>query len=183
MLDATGKKLLKLLQPDHSSDVRAAAAQVIGDIGLRDKESARLLIGLLDDPDEAPRRQALAALGKLRVDKALPRLIERVTHGGPESDIAAQAAAQLGARGVRALCDLMSQVAPGLRPRIAAALAASGTMTDSPSAVVSLLDHDPGVVDAATRTLSTEIPTLSAGHRKALADHLLDLLKPARKRP
>jgi HEAT repeat protein len=183
MLDATGKKLLKLLQPSHSAKVRAAAALVIGDIGLRDPESARLLIDLLDDAEEAPRRQAMAALGKLHVDKALPHLIDRVAHGGPDSDIAAQAAAQLGAKGVRALSDLMSKVAPGVRPRIAAALASSGTMTDSPSAVVSLLDGDPGVVDAATRTLSAEIPALSAGHRKALADHLLDLLKPARKSP
>jgi HEAT repeat protein len=183
MLDSTGKKLLKLLQPGHSADVRAAAALVIAEIGLRGEETAHLLIALLDDPAEGPRRQAISALGKLRVDGALPHLVERVTHGGPESDIAAQAAAQLGAKGIRALFDLMSQVAPGLRPRIAAALAASGTMTDSPSAVVSLLDGDPSVVDAATRTLSTEIPTLSAGHRKALADHLLDLIKPARKRP
>jgi hypothetical protein len=54
-------------------------------------------------------------------------------------------------------------------------------MTDSPSAVISLLDSDPGVVDAATRTLSAEIPSLSEKHRKALADHLLDLLGSAKK--
>jgi HEAT repeat protein len=183
MLDATGKKLLKLLQPDHSAEIRAAAAQAIGEIGLRDKETVRLLIALLDDPNQGPRQQAIAALGKLRIEKALPKLLERVGHGGPEADLAAQAAAQLGAKGAKALRDLMSQVAPGLRRRIAAALAASGAMTDSPSAVVSLLDGDPGVVDAATSTLSAEIPTLSAGHRKALADHLLALLKATGKGP
>jgi HEAT repeat protein len=177
MLDATAKKLLKLLDPNHPADLRAAAAFVIGEIGPRDKEAARLLLAAADDSQDAPRRRALAALGKLHVDQALPKLLERLSHGGPDAEIAAHAAAQLGAKGVLALRALMGKVAPGLRPLIAAALAASGTMTDSPSAVVSLLDGDPVVVDAATRTLSAEIPTLSAGHRKALADHLLDLLK------
>jgi HEAT repeat protein len=183
MLDATGRKLLKLLQPGHSAEMRAAAARAIGEIRLRDKETARLLIALLDDPDADPRRQAITALGKLRIEQALKRLLDRVGHGGPDSDLAAQAVAQLGAKGVNGLRSLMGQVAPGLRRRIAAALTASGALTDSPTAVVSLLDGDPGVVDAAARTLSAEIPTLSVGHRQALADHLLDLLKSKRKSP
>jgi hypothetical protein len=181
MLDATGKKLLILLQPGQAAPLRAAAALVVGEIGLREKETAQQLLALVSEPGDAPRQEAMTALGKLRVEAALPRLLDRVRLGGPEADTAAHAAAQLGAKGAKALRDLMGAVAPGLRRRIAAALAASGTMTDSPSAVVSLLDSDPGVVDAAARTLSTEIPTLSEKHRKALADHLFDLLRSSKK--
>jgi hypothetical protein len=180
MLDATGKKLIKLLHPSHAAPLRAAAAVVIGEIGQRDRETTQQLLAMVSE-EEAPRTEAMTALGKLRVDSALSALLDRVRLGGPESDAAAQAAAQLGTKGAKALRNLMAEVAPGLRRRIAAALAASGTMTDSPSAVVSLLDSDPGVVDAAASTLSAEIPSLSEKHRKALADHLLDLLRSSKK--
>ncbi|HEY1860190.1 MAG TPA: HEAT repeat domain-containing protein, partial [Gemmataceae bacterium] len=181
MLDATGKKLLRLLQPGQAVPLRAAAALVIGEMGLREKETTQQLLSLVGEANDAPRQEAMAALGKLRVEAALPKLLDRVRLGGPESDTAAQAAAQLGMKGAKALRDLMGEVAPGLRRRIAAALAASGTVTDSPSGVVALLDSDPGVVDAAARTLSAEIPSLSEKHRKALADHLLDLLRSSKK--
>jgi hypothetical protein len=180
MLDATGKKLLKLLQPGQVAPVRAAAAMVIGEIGQRDKDTTQQLLAMIGEED-APRQEVMSALGKLRVDAALPKLLDRVRLGGQESDTAAHAAAQLGTKGAKALRGLMGEIAPGLRRRIAAALAASGTMTDSPSAVVSLLDSDPGVVDAAASTLGTEIPSLSDKHRKALADHLLDLLRSSKK--
>jgi hypothetical protein len=39
------------------------------------------------------------------------------------------------------------------------------------------------VVDSAASSLCAEIPNLSAAHRKTLADHLLGLLKPAKKAP
>src|SRR5438128_1387469 len=57
------------------------------------------------------------------------------------------------------------------------ALAAAGTPSAESAAVDSLLDTDPGVVEASTRSLIGEIPSLTSAHRKALADHLLELLK------
>ena len=59
----------------------------------------------------------MKSIGKLRIDKALPRLLERVSAGGEEAETAAHAVAQLGARGIRALQELMPQTAPGLRRR------------------------------------------------------------------
>src|SRR5207253_2271081 len=82
------------------------------------------------------------------------------------------AAARLGTRGTRALHDLMGKVAPGIRRRIAAALAAAGTPSAEIIAVDTLLDSDPGVVDAAVRTLIAEVPSLSDAHRRTLANHL-----------
>jgi HEAT repeat protein len=182
MLDATGKKLVNLLPNSASAEIRSAAALVVGEIGLRDKDAVTHLLALFDDSDEATRRRAMAAIGKLRVESALPRLLDRVAQGGGEADVAAQAAAQVGPKGAKALRDLMGNVAPGLRPRIAAALAASGTITDSPTGVLALLDGDHSVVNAAVRTLSAEIPSLSARHREALADNLFELLGPPQKR-
>ncbi len=75
----------------------------------------------------------------------------------------------------------MHKVAPGLRRRIAGALAAAGTASAENAAMEALLDHDPGVVDAAARVLSTAIPTLSPSQRLALADHLLEVLTRSKK--
>jgi HEAT repeat protein len=177
MLDTTGKKLLRLLAPDVAPELRRATALVLGEIGAREKELTTALRDALDDPDAGVRLAALEAAGKLRIESALPRLLDRITEGGPESEAAALAAARLGAKGTSALKDLMHRVAPGLRRRIASAMASAGTVSAESAAVDALLDSDPGVVDAAARSLSAEMPSLSASSRKALADHLLELLK------
>jgi hypothetical protein len=70
----------------------------------------------------------------------------------------------------------MPQVAPGVRRRIASAMGAAGTTSAETAAVDALLDTDPGVVEATARSLLAGIPTLQEGHRKGLADHLLQLL-------
>jgi HEAT repeat protein len=119
MVDATGKKLLRLLRPDHPPDLRAAATLVLGEIGTRDAEIVESLCGALDDAEQDVRLTALAAIGKLRIEQALPQLLSRIKEGGPESEAAALAAARLGSKGPRALQELMPQVAPGLRRRIA----------------------------------------------------------------
>lgn len=182
MLDATGKKLLRLVQPDQAADVRAAALLVLGEVGLREAEVSRVVAELLDDSDPAVRLRALEAVGKLRIEQALPRLLERVSGGGPEAEAAAQAAARLGPRGIHGLQDLMHQVPPGLRRWIAGALAAGGSASAGTAAVDALLDKDPGVVDAAARSLLGEVSGLPAAARRGLADHVLDLLT-SRKAP
>src|SRR5262249_12542546 len=147
MLDATAKKLLRLLQTSSSADMRAAVIRVIGEIGLRDKQAATVLTAALDDPEGAVRTASLEAGGKLRIEQALPVLLDRIVQGGPESELAAQSAAHLGAKGASAMRELMSKVAPGLRRRIAGALAAVESASGSPAAVEALLDTDPGVID------------------------------------
>ena len=178
MLDATCKKLLRFLRPDASADLRSAAALVLGEAGVRESEISQAILTGLDDEDPAFRLQCLIAAGKLRIEPALPRLLERVQLGGPEADFAAQAVARLGAKGTKALRDLMPRTAPGLRRRIAAAMAGSGSSSAETAAIDSLLDTDPGVVDAAARSLMAEIPSLAADHRKALTAQLLELLTP-----
>ena len=165
-------KLLRLLHPDHAAEVRRAAALVLGELGVRDAEAADALCECLEDAEPAVRLEAIRAVGKLRVEPALPRLLKRIREGGEEGDAAAHAAAHLGPKGTRALQELMPKVAPGLRRYIAAALAGGGTA--SATAAV-LLDKDPGVVEAAVRSLSEQIPTLAAAQRQAWTDHLLEL--------
>jgi HEAT repeat protein len=183
MVDATTKKLLRLLRPDQPVEVRAAAALVLGEVGTRDVELVEVLCGALDDAEQSVRLTALAAVGKLRLEQALPQLLIRIKEGGPESEAAALAAARLGNKGPRALQELMPQVAPGLRRRIAGAVAAAGTAGAETVAIDSLLDTDPGVVDAATRSLIAEVPTLTDSHRTALTASLLEVLGAARKTP
>src|SRR5262245_42857559 len=127
MADTTTKKLLGLLQSDQGAHVRAAAALVLAEIGQRDQDAAAQLCARLDDADGMVRQQAIRSIGKLKIEQALPKLLERVQAGGEESEAAAHAVAGLGARGTRALQGLMDKVAPGLRRRIAGALAAAGT--------------------------------------------------------
>lgn len=182
MLDATGKKLLRSLQADQPVELRSAAALLLGELGTRDSEIEATLLGALDDPEPAVRSHVLSALGKLRVDAALPQLLTKVSAGGPEAELAAQAAARLGAKGTHALQAMMPQVAPGLRRRIAAALAAAGTTSAGTAALEALLDKDPGVVDAAARSLIAESSSLSTGSRKALVERVTTLLS-AKKGP
>jgi HEAT repeat protein len=183
MLDATGKKLLRLLGSDQPAELRRAAAAVLAPLGLRDAEVARAVCDGLADPDAAVRSLLLTAAGQLRIEPALPQLLKKIEEGGEESELAAQAAAKLGARGTKALQDLMHKVAPGLRRRIAGALAAAGTASSGSAAIDALLDSDPGVVDAAARSLSGEIPAMPDAARQALADHLLGLLDGSKKSP
>jgi HEAT repeat protein len=169
----TTDSVLQLLDSAHSSEVRSAAALVLGEVGVRDGKVTSKLEECVADSDPAVRRQAIQAVGKLRVEGALPALLERIPIGGEEADLAAQAAARLGARGTRGLQELMPKVAPGLRRHIAAALASSGTASASAAAVEVLLDSDPKVVEAAVSTLTAQIPTLTAAQRRARADQLL----------
>jgi HEAT repeat protein len=175
-VDATTKKLLRLVQADQTTELRCAAVTVLGEVGGREAELGKQLRELLDDPEPAVRARAITALGRLRVESALPQLVARVRQGGEESELAARAAARLGARGTKALQGLMPQVAPGVRRRIAGALAGAGTASAETAAVDALLDSDPGVVEAAARSLTAGLPTLPRPQRKALADHLLALL-------
>jgi hypothetical protein len=178
MLDETGKRLLRLLEPNHPVELRKAVAKVLGEMGMRDAPIATALCEALDDPEEMLRFEILAAIGKLKIDEALSKLLARVHGGGPEAEVAAQAVARLGPKGTRALQRIMSGVAPGLRRRIASALAAGGTASAGTATIDVLLDKDPGVVDAAARSLIAGIPSLSAAQRRTLTDHVLQLVTP-----
>jgi HEAT repeat protein len=175
MADTT-KKILRLLHPDQPLEVRCAAVLVLGELGGKDAELTRALSDAVIDGEARLRLQAIHAVGKLRIEAALPHLLERIKEGGEEAEQAAQAAAKLGAKGTRALQGLMSKVAPGLRRYIASALAVAGTASAETAAVAVLLDRDPGVVEAAGHSLLAQVPALTPAHRKALADQLLALL-------
>src|SRR5262245_42976922 len=176
MPDTALAKILNLLQPEAPADVRRAAVLVLGELGVDHKELGQTLAEHLDDPDPNVRVETIRALGKLQYDKSMSRLLTRIEQGGEESELAAQAVGRMGTRGAKALQDLMSRVAPGLRRRIAGALGSGGTTSAESAAVDSLLDSDPGVVEAATRSLIAKIPALAPSHRKAMVDHLLGLL-------
>jgi HEAT repeat protein len=171
------KQIVRLMQTDQPADLRRAAVVVLAEVGEKDGEIAAGLCERLDDADATVRLAALRAIGKLKIDTALPRLLERIKDGGEEADLAAQAAARLGAKGTRSLQDLMPKVAPGLRRYIASALAVGGTSSAGTAAIDMLLDTDPGVVEATARSFLSQIQTLSNAHKKSLADQLFALLK------
>jgi len=181
MTDTT-KKVLRLLHPDQPLEVRCAAVLVLSEIGGKDAELARVFCEALKASEARLRMHVIQAVGKLRIEAALPHLLERIQEGGEEAEQAAQAAAKLGAKGTRALQELMPKVAPGLRRYIASALAAAGTASAETAAVAVLLDRDPGVVEAAGRSLLAQVPALTPAHRKALADQLLALISNKRSR-
>lgn len=169
----TTETILRLLRPDQSPEVRRAAALVLGEVGVKGEGVGEALTEHLADDDPSVRRESIRAVGKLRVDAALPALLERIRHGGEEAELAAQAAARLGVRGTRALQELMPKVAPGLRRYIAAALPGGGTASASAAAVAVLLDSDPHVVGAAVSSLISQIPSLTPPQRRAWSDQLL----------
>src|SRR5690348_13462329 len=107
MLDTTAKRLLGLLEPGYPLDLRQAAARVLGEIGTREPPVAAVLCQALGDPDLDFRLQAMGAIGRLKIDQALPQLLSCVQQGGAEAETAAHALARLGPKGTRALKDLM----------------------------------------------------------------------------
>src|SRR4051812_3937484 len=115
-------KILRLIDHGNDIEVRRAAVTVLGEIGQRTGEVPDAIVTALADEDPDVRLRAIAASGKLRIDKALPLLMERIKTGGTESVQAAEVAARLGAKGRKLLHELMPQVAPGLRRYIASAL-------------------------------------------------------------
>jgi len=143
----------------------------------------KALLPLLQDADVTLRQVAIEALGRLRADEALPALIPLVQRAGPEVEAAVIAAGHLGARGARAVGKVMSEASPVLRRRIAAALVLGGTESAAVATAHALLDEDPGVVDAAARSLATEVASFSPGQRRALAEYLIQSLRPRAKPP
>lgn len=181
-MDVPLNKLLRLLDDDQPAEVRRAALVVLGEAGTKGAEVNARIVQMLQDADPGVRLHAIAAAGKLRVERALPELLARVQKGGPEAEPAAQAAAQLGSKALEAMEGLMHEVAPGLRRYLAAALAGSNASHADVHRLNVLLDTDPAVVNAAARTLLEKAPALSDKDRHALADQVLKLLRDARKK-
>lgn len=179
-MDATLQKVLKLMASAESPEVRRAAARIVTELAPADDESHETIRRALDDVDSGVRLLALQAVGKLKIQDALPLLLRRIEGGGDEASEAANAAAKLGAKAAKALQDMMPKVAPGLRRYIAAALGSAGTASGDAAAVEFLLDNDPGVVASAVRSLISQVPTLSPAKKQSLADQLSHLLKDAK---
>src|SRR5215207_264865 len=172
------EKIIRLTDEGHPAEVRAAAVTVLGELGGRDAQVNATILNALEANEPAVRVRAVRAAGQLRIDKALPILIERINHGGVEGELAAEAAARLGAKGAAALQDVIHRVVPGVRKYIAAALAgAEADGSKDASGIAMLREKDPAVVEAAVNTLAGRIPTLDAKRKRALADELFDLAK------
>jgi hypothetical protein len=174
-MQVQSSKILRMMNADQPLDVRCAAALVLGELGAKDSEVAKVLCERLQDSEAALRRQVIRVVGKLRVEQALPLLLERIKEGGEEAELAARAAAQIGAKGTRGLNELMPKVAPGLRRYIGAALAGAGAAMANGAGVTVLLDSDPGVVEAAARTLMGQIPAMSRPQLEGFTDQLMSL--------
>jgi HEAT repeat protein len=177
MAEGTLQKLIDLIADGEPAGLRRAAALVAGAVGSpRDKPLVKALLGALDVEDPELRIAALESLGRLRADEALPRVVELVRLGGTEAEAAARAAGRMGARGAKALSGVMAEAHPFLRRRVAAALAGGGNEAALVAASEALRDEDPGVVDAAARSLAGQVQNFGAPQRKALAEHLREML-------
>jgi hypothetical protein len=181
MADNTLQKLTALIAAAERPEVRRAAVVVAGALKpAKDASLHKALLAALDADDADLRRHAVETLGELRVEEALPRMVALVERGGPEADPAIHALGLLGARGTRALGQVMARSAPGLRRRIASGLALAGTESAVLATAHTLLDGDPGVVEASARSLAAEVPLLTAAQKRALTQHLLEALPPTK---
>ncbi|QVL32653.1 hypothetical protein KIH39_01680 [Telmatocola sphagniphila] len=170
------KNILKLVDPKQTTEIRRSAIVVLGELGQREGDTSEAIHECLRDTDQGIRLASIVAIGQLKIDAALPELLEKIKHGGLESELAADAVAKLGVKGRKALQDLMGKVAPGLRKYIASSLAASGADRADADALKILQDKDPAVVEAALGSMMGSIPNLGASQRKALADQLIELV-------
>ena len=178
-MDIPTKKLVKLLDPTRPPAVRAAAALVCGELGVKD--AAADLLAALWDEDDAVRLAAIPACGQLKLVKALPIFLERIPTGREEGTLCAAAAAQLGPAGVKGLHDLLHKVAPGVRKTIAAVLSGAGGGAEASVGV--LRDHDPAVVAAAAAAIAGRVPELAAAQKHDLTTELVAFAAEKAKRP
>lgn len=176
-MDIPAKKLVRLMAADQPGDLRAAAVLVLGELGVKDADANAEVIARLDDPEPLVRIYALRAVGKLKVTKALPVLLERIKGGGDEARLAADSAARLGADGVKKLQELLHHVVPGVRKYIAAALTSDAAGAGAEAGVGVLLDKDPQVAVAAANAIISRLPTMPADRKKELVDELIALAK------
>src|SRR5262249_19650211 len=101
--DSNQRKLLELLDAKHPAELRLAALTVLEHLGSLAGNNGKVVLEALDDTDPDFRLRAIRAVGRLGIEGALPVLLARIRQGGPESEAAAGAAAQLGPRAARAL--------------------------------------------------------------------------------
>jgi HEAT repeat protein len=181
MADSTLTKLVQLVTDAPSPDLRLAALKVVGSVGsAKERPLAKAILTVLDDPDPRLRVAAVEAVGALKVEEALPRLEGFVRGGGAELEAAVLAASQLGARGTKLMSKVMDEAAPALRSRVAGVLARSGSGNALAVSAHALLDPDPKVVDAATRSLASQVPSFGPAQRHALAKSLGEALQAGR---
>jgi HEAT repeat protein len=184
MADRTLKRLAEIISESPRPELRRAAIVVAGEVADgREPSLVKALVAAADAAEAEVSLPALNAIGKLRAESALPKLITLVEAGGPAVEAAARAAGGMGARGARAMEKIMARAHPVLRRRIASALAHSGTESAAVATAHALLDEDSGVVEAAAKSLAGEVPTLSDGQRRALANYLISCLQQKRKPP
>lgn len=174
VMDIPAKKLAKLLQSDTPA-IRASAAVVAGELGVKDGEIAAGVLALLSDESSGVRMEAIRAVGKLKLDKALPELLAKIGHGGPEGDASAKAAAMTGPKGVKGLHDLLHKVVPGVRKYIAAALAEADVSGADEAGVAVFRDADAQVAEAAAQAITARIPQMSESKKTGLATELVKL--------
>lgn len=177
-MQITLDKIVRLTGEDRPSELRCAAITVLGELGGRDASVASAVIEALRSNDATLRLRAVRAAGQLRVEKALPLLIERIAHGGAEGELAAESAASLGAKGLQALQECMHKLVPGVRKYVSAALASS----QDAAGLAMLQENDAAVVEAAVQAIAAKIPTLDAKGKKSLADELLEVAKSKKKK-
>ncbi len=174
-MDISAKKLARLMRADQPIEVRGSAVVVASELGVKDAEINAELLERLSDESDAVRIQAIKAAGRLKLTKSLPILLERITLGGEEAKLSAEAAAKLGAEAVRKLQDLMNGVAPGLRRVIAVALTGAGG-AGVEAGVQVLLDRDPNVAAASASAMVGRVPTMPAEQKARLVEELVALL-------
>ncbi len=97
-MDVSLRKILSLLDAGNPAEVRRAVITVLGELGPRDAAAHQAVLAALADDDAEVRLRAITAAGKLRLDKALPLLAERIKTGGAEAEQAAEVAARLGVK-------------------------------------------------------------------------------------
>ncbi len=172
-MDISVKRLVRLLKADQPAEVRAAAFTVLGELGVKDTEASAELLASLDDDSDAVRVAAIQTVGKLKTAKALPVLLERIKSGGEEANLSADAAAKLGAEGVKGLQALMHTVVPGVRRYIASALTSAAAGPEA--GVTVLLDKDPQTAAAGANAIIGRIPTLPPDRKSALVKELVSV--------
>ena len=144
---------LKLLLAASDPRDRAAAADALGNIGVRG--FSRPLLTFLRDGDAGVRRRAIAAAAKLRTTDLIPALVEQLER----RETVLEAASALTAYG------------PGVEPQLAAVLQDEASHVEARRGVALVLQRlgTPEAIAALVSALTSQSPAVRKGAARALS--------------
>ena len=168
-MNDTIRSIVGMLEADQA-DLRVAAVQVLGELGVKDAAVIKGLNSALESGDGFLDRYILTALAKIGSSAAVRTLVAQLEESGPHTDLAGHLLGQAGAPARKAIADAYDDASIDARRRMLGILQRQPCRESV--AVLEKALATPGLAEAAATGLRACIHELPDQSAKAMADRL-----------